>query len=95
MNISKLSQKEQEFLSCIDNYIEKTHARSEQPATIKKPELEAHVEYEAERLSIRYEKNATPIQTYYTIFLEQQDVQVEIFYRYQSFYTRHSIDSLK
>jgi hypothetical protein len=94
MNIKALPQNEQELLSCIDKYIEKANEESEQPATIKKNDLEEHIESEAKRLSIQYEKNSTSIQTYYTFFLEQQDVQVEIFYRYQSYYTRHSIDPL-
>lgn len=94
MNINQLPQNEQELLSCIDNYIDKVHQQSAQPATIKKAELEEHIESEAARLSVPYEKNSTSIQTYYTFYLKQQNVQVELFYRYQSFYTRHSINPL-
>ncbi|MGM0846778.1 MAG: hypothetical protein ACQEUT_17565 [Bacillota bacterium] len=94
MNINEFSQKEQEILSCIDNYIEKAHQKSDQPVTIKKSDIEHHVESAAERLSIPYEKNSTAVQTYYTFSLDQQNVQVEIFYRYQSYYTRHSISKV-
>ncbi|WP_421382745.1 hypothetical protein ACOJQI_01105 [Bacillus salacetis] len=95
MNINSLSQKEQELLSCIDNYIEKVNEQSTQPVTIKKNELEDHIETVARRLSIQYKKNSTSIRTYFIFFLDQQDVQVELFYRYQSYYTRHSIDPVK
>ncbi|WP_409252579.1 hypothetical protein V1502_01095 [Bacillus sp. SCS-153A] len=95
MNINQLPHNEQELLSCVDNYIDNVQQQSEQPATIKKAELEAHIESEAARLSFPYEKNSTSVQTYYTFNLSHQNVQLEIFYRYQSFYTRHSIHPVK
>ncbi|MGF2614215.1 hypothetical protein FZC84_16740 [Rossellomorea vietnamensis] len=94
MNINEFSRKEQEILTCIDKYIEKAHQQSNQPVTIRKNDIENYVESEAERLSIPYEKNSTSVQTYYIFFLDQQKVQVEIFYRYQSYYTRHSITNV-
>jgi hypothetical protein len=94
MNINDFSQKEQEILSCIDNYIEKARQQSDQPVTIRKTDIEDHVESVAERLNIPYEKNPTSVQTYYTFFLDEQKVQAEIFYRYQSYYTRHSIKKI-
>ncbi|RIW32695.1 hypothetical protein D3H55_12490 [Bacillus salacetis] len=94
MNINHLPQREQELLSAIDNYIEKVQQQSEQPATIKRNELEDHIESKAETLSIQFEKDSTSIQTYYTFFLEGQNIQVELFYRYQNFYTRHKITPL-
>jgi hypothetical protein len=94
MNINRLSLKEQELLTCIDTYIEQIHKQSEQPATIKRNDLEEHIESKAEMLSFQFKKEAASIQTYYTFFLEQQDVQVELFYRYQNYYTRHSIKPL-
>jgi hypothetical protein len=90
MTANDFSQKEQILLNCIDTFIEQEQLQSEQPATIKKKELETYIESEAESLSFPYQKKSDSIKTYYTFSLEKQELQVEILYRYQSFYTRHS-----
>ncbi|WP_456272724.1 hypothetical protein [Bacillus sp. AK031] len=91
MTINELSQKEQIIFNCIDTFIEQEQLESEQPATIKKKELETYIESEAERLSFPYQKESDSIKSYYTFSLEKHEVQIEIFYRYKSYYTRHSI----
>jgi hypothetical protein len=90
MTTNGLSLKEQIILNCIDTFIEQEQLKSEQPAIIKKRELETYIEAEAERLSIPCQKKSDSIQTYYTFSLEKHELQVEILYRYQSYYTRHS-----
>lgn len=90
MNINSFSKKAQELLTCIDTFIEQ-QSNIEQPPTIKRSELEAYIEAEAERLSFPIEKNSDSIKSYYTFYLEDQEVLAEILYRYSSYYTRHSI----
>jgi hypothetical protein len=87
MNISK-----HDLASCIDSFVlEKQQSISESPNTIKKKELESHLEKFAIEQGIPYEKQSKPTKTIYTFSIEGQEAQVEFFYRYSHYYTRHSI----
>lgn len=83
-----------ELISCIDNFIkEKQLINSElqKPNTIKKKELEQYLEDFAGSISLEFEKNSEPTKTTYTFSLQGQEVEVQFFYRYSNYYTRHSI----
>jgi hypothetical protein len=83
-----------DLTSCIDQFIKEKQQISsglQQPNTIKKKELELCLEDYADNNEIEYQKKSEPTKTIYTFSLEGQDVQVEFFYRYSNYYTRHSI----
>lgn len=87
MNISK-----QDLVSCIDTFVlEKQQSVSETPNTIKKKELETYLEEYALEQGISYVKQSKPTKTVYTFTVGSQEAQVEFFYRYSHYYTRHSI----
>lgn len=87
MNISK-----HDLVSCIDSFVlEKQRSISETPNTIKKKELESYLEEYAMDQGIPYEKLSKPTKTIYTFTVGGQEAQVEFFYRYSHYYTRHSI----
>lgn len=83
-----------DLTSCIDQFIKEKQQISlefQQPNTIKKKELELCLEDYADNHEIEYQKKSEPTKTIYTFSIEGQDAQVEFFYRYSNFYTRHSI----
>lgn len=83
-----------ELISCIDNFIkEKQQINSElqKPNTIKKKELEQYLEDFAGSIALEFEKNSEPTKTTYSFSLQGQEVEVQFFYRYSNYYTRHSI----
>jgi hypothetical protein len=87
MSISK-----HDLVSCIESFVlEKQQSISESPNTIKKKELESHLEGYALEQGIPYEKQSKPTKTIYTFTVEGQVAQVEFNYRYSHYYTRHSI----
>ncbi|WP_316568956.1 hypothetical protein [Neobacillus sp. YIM B06451] len=57
--------------------------------TIKKNELERYLEGLAKASSIQFTKQSTPLKTTYLAEYNNQQVQLELFYRYSNFYTRH------
>ncbi|WP_079509174.1 hypothetical protein [Mesobacillus jeotgali] len=87
MNISK-----RELLTCIETFIsEKKMTLSGTPNTIKKKELESYLEEYAAEQDIAYEKKVEPTRSIYTFTVEGKEANVEFFYRYSHYYTRHSI----
>ena len=88
MSISK-----QDLISCIDSFVlEKQQSISKSPNTIKKKELESDLEEYVMEKGIPYEKQSKPTKTIYTFTVGGQEAQVEFYYRYSHYYTRHSIN---
>lgn len=82
------------LIKCIDNFIkEKQLINSEiqQSNTIRKKELEAFLEEFAENEGIEYQKNCAPVKTKYIFSIKGQDAEIEFYYRYGNYYTRHNI----
>lgn len=82
------------LIECIDNFIkdkQKINSESQQPNTIKKKELETYLEEFAENEGIEYLKNCERVKTKYIISIQGQDTEIEFYYRYGNFYTRHNI----
>lgn len=58
---------------------------------IKKKELEAYIEEFAENEGIEYQKVSEPVKTIYIFSINGQDPEIEFYYRYGNYYTRHNI----
>lgn len=86
--------KNSELISCIDNFIKEKqliNSEMQKPNTIKKKELEQYLEDCAGSIAIEFKKNSEPTKTTYSFSLQGQEVEVQFFYRYSNYYTRHSI----
>lgn len=87
-----MSIKKHDLVSCIDTFVlEKQQTLSETPNTIKKREIESHLEEYALEQGIPYEKQSEPTKTIYTFSVQGKEAFVELFYRYSHYYTRYSI----
>lgn len=89
MNICK-----NDLVECIDNFIkEKQLINSElkQPNTIRKKELETFLEQFAENEGIEYQKDCEPVKTRYIFSVKGKDAEIEFYFRYGNYYTRHNI----
>jgi hypothetical protein len=89
----ELSDQEKQLLSCIDTFKQNKSADKEpqQPAIIRKKELESYIEGIAKQFRIQYQRVSTPMNTNYIFSLEKYEAQLEIYYRYRHFYTRHEV----
>jgi hypothetical protein len=89
MNINKT-----DLINCIEQFLkEKQLLNSElqKPNTIKKKELEAFLEEYAANTGIEYTKDCEPVKTIYTFSIESHQAEIEFYYRYSNYYTRHTI----
>ena len=86
--------KKNELLLSIDNFIKEKKLgvlEENQPNTLKKKELETFLETFAGNQAIPFQKTSEPTKTIYTFSLEEQEADIELFYRYSNYYTRHTI----
>ncbi|WP_156324555.1 hypothetical protein [Bacillus sp. FJAT-27245] len=77
----------------IDRAIKKIQAQkmaTGKSPTIRKNELEQYLEGLAKRSAILFSKKSTALKTTYLVDYKNQQVQLELFYRYSNFYTRHN-----
>ena len=87
MSISK-----HDLVSYIDTFVlEKKQSLSETSNSIKKKEIESYIEEFAMTKGIAYKKKSERTKTIYTFTVEGKEANVEFFYRYSHYYTRHSI----
>lgn len=87
-----MSINKHDLVSCINTFVmKKRSSLSESPNTIKKKEIESHLEEYATEQGIPYKKQSKPTKTIYNFSFEDKEVFVEFFYRYSHYYTRHSI----
>ncbi|KKK37102.1 hypothetical protein WQ57_15325 [Mesobacillus campisalis] len=89
----ELSDQEKQLLSCIDTFKQNKAADKDpqQPAIIRKKELESYLEGIAKQFRIQYQRSSTPMNSNYIFSLEKHEAQVKIYYRYRHFYTRHEV----
>lgn len=89
MNLSK-----NDLIECIDNFLKDkqlVNSELQKPNTIKKKELESYLEEFAENECIDYQKICEPVKTKYIFSIQGQDTEIEFYYRYGNYYTRHNI----
>lgn len=83
-----------ELINCIEQFLKEkqlVNSDLQQPNTIKKKELEEFLEEYAANMGITYTKHCEPVTTIYTFTIESQEAEIEFYYRYGNYYTRHSI----
>ncbi|RDU35719.1 hypothetical protein DRW41_16380 [Neobacillus piezotolerans] len=83
---------ENEIIEKIDRVIKEKQESKLAPGkspTIKKNELEAYLEGLAKASSIQFTKKSSALKTMYLAEYNNRQVQLELFYRYSNFYTRH------
>ncbi|CEG27267.1 hypothetical protein BN1002_02124 [Bacillus sp. B-jedd] len=68
--------------------------QEKQLQTLKKKELETYLESLGKTNDYPYKKAASPFKTTYLFNYDRQKFQVEIFYRYTNFYTRHHVSCI-
>jgi hypothetical protein len=89
MNINKT-----DLINCIEQFLKDKqliNSELQQPNTIKKKELEAFLEDSARNEGVEFIKNCEPVKTIYTFSIESHEAEIEFYYRYGNYYTRHSI----
>jgi hypothetical protein len=89
-----MSMCKNDLLECIDNFIKDKqliNSELQQPNTIKKKELETYLEEFAKNEGIDYQKNCESVKTKYIFSIKGQDAEIEFYYRYGNYYTRHNI----
>jgi len=85
---------ENNLTHCIDNFIKDkqlVNSEIQKPNTIMKKELETYFEACAENKGIKFQKNCEPVKTKYIFSIQGQDAEIEFYYRYGNYYTRHNI----
>ena len=89
MNINKT-----DLIHCIEQFLKDKqliNSELQKPNTIKKKELEAFLEESAQNKGVEFIKNCEPVKTTYTFSIESDEAEIEFYYRYGNYYTRHSI----
>lgn len=84
---------ENEIIEIIDRAIKEKQASRLAPGkspAIKKNELERYLEGLAKSWSIQLIKKSSALKTTYLAEYKNQQVQLELFYRYANFFTRHT-----
>lgn len=84
---------ENEIIEKIDRAIKEKQASRLAPGkspSIKKSELERYLEGLAKASSIHFSKMSSALKTTYLADYKNQQIQLELFYRYSNFYTRHT-----
>ncbi|WP_059170530.1 hypothetical protein [Bacillus sp. FJAT-27445] len=85
--------RENEIIEQIERIIKEKQAAKQAAAltpAIKKQELESYLEELAKHHSLHFAKKSSPFKTTYLFPYESHKVEVEIYYRYSNFYTRHT-----
>lgn len=83
-----------DLINCIEQFLKEkqlVNSDLQQPNTIKKKELEDFLEAYAANENMEYTKNCGPVTTVYTFTIESQEAEIEFYYRYGNYYTRHTI----